>query len=245
MRVPRYDHGRESPAVIVGTPSFVRRAAHRNTPLGRRRYAPPPSFFDYEQDVWLTSFYTVATPRGEFLFTQSSWRLAAGLLFSVLLVVACVTDTRWRRIPNWLVLILFVSGFAFSVAENPSIPGIGRALGGVAVGFGIWIGFYAVGGLGAGDVKLFAAASAWLGPSGAWRASLVAAAVGGILALGALIIQKRLKEGVERVALSVSTASLAPLGTADDSDRHRHLPYGVALAVGALLTAWVPKILGT
>ncbi len=115
---------------------------------------------------------------------------------------------------------------------------------GLALGFSIWIMFHVAGGMGAGDVKLFAAAAAWLGPGGAWRAALVAALAGGVLSLGALIWQRRTREGVERVAMSLSMFSLAPLGKVSaDEQRKAYLPYGVALACGALLIGWIPGIL--
>jgi prepilin peptidase CpaA len=178
------------------------------------------------------------------VFAGSEWRLAAGILYSTLLVVACLTDVRWRRIPNVLVLALALTGFAFSVALEPWWPGLLRAVGGLALGFAIWIPFHVAGGMGAGDVKLFAAAAAWLGPSGAWRAALVAALAGGVLSLGALMWQRRTREGVERVAMSLSMMSLVPLGkVATGQPRKAYLPYGVALACGALLAAWVPRIL--
>ena len=178
------------------------------------------------------------------MFAGSEWRLAAGALYSALLVIACITDVRWRRIPNALVAVLAIAGFAFSVAVEPWWPGLVRALTGLVLGFSIWIIFHIAGGMGAGDVKLFAAAAAWLGPAGAWRAALVAALVGGVLSLAALVWQRRTREGIERVAMSVSLFSLAPLGkVAPDEHRKAYLPYGVALACGALLTAWVPGIL--
>ena len=175
------------------------------------------------------------------MFAGSDWRFAAGLVYSLLLVVACVTDVRWRRIPNVLVLVIALTGFAFSVALESLGPGLLRAASGLTLGFAIWIIFHVVGGLGAGDVKLFAAAGAWLGPGGAWRAALLAALAGGVLSLVALAMQRRTREGVERVAMSLSMLSLAPLGRVS-ADQHRktYLPYGVALACGALLTAWIP-----
>jgi prepilin peptidase CpaA len=166
------------------------------------------------------------------------------LLYTTLLVIACITDIRWRRIPNVLVLVLTLTGFAFSVAMEPWWPGLLRAVAGLGLGFAIWILFHVAGGMGAGDVKLFAAAASWLGPSGAWRAALVAALAGGILSLGALIWQRRTREGVERVALSFSMLSLAPLGKAvPGQNRNSYLTYGVALDCGALITAWIPGIL--
>lgn len=178
------------------------------------------------------------------MFAGSEWRLAAGLVYSMLLVIACITDVRWRRIPNVLVLVLAVTGFAFSVSIESWWPGLLRAGGGLILGFAIWILFHVAGGMGAGDVKLFAAAAAWLGPSGAWRAALVAAVAGGILSLGALIWQRRTREGVERVAMSLSMFSLAPLGKVDANRMKKaYLPYGVALSCGLLVIAWVPGIL--
>ena len=178
------------------------------------------------------------------MFAGSEWRLAAGVVYTILLLSACVTDVRWRRIPNALVAVLVVTGFAFSIALEPVWPGLVRALGGLALGFSIWIVFHVAGGMGAGDVKLFAAAGAWLGPGGAWRAALVAALAGGVLSLGALIWQRRTREGVERVAMSLSMFSLAPLGKVSaDEQRKAYLPYGVALACGALLIGWIPGIL--
>ena len=178
-------------------------------------------------------------------FAGSGWRLAAGGVFSVLLVVACITDVRWRRVPNALVVVLALLGVAFSTWTDPWFPGLGRAVSGLLVGFAIWIGFYLVGGMGAGDVKLFAAAATWLGPTGAWQASLVAALLGGVLSVIALMIQRRLREGSERVAIAISTMSVSPLGAVEPGvARKRYLPYGIALSGGALLIAWVPGILG-
>ena len=175
------------------------------------------------------------------MFAGSEWRLAAGAIYTVLLVVACVTDVRWRRIPNALVLVLALTGVVFSTVTEPWGQGLVRGFGGLLVGFAIWIVFHVAGGMGAGDVKLFAAASAWLGPTGAWQASLVAALAGGVLSLGALVWQRRTREGVQRVAMSLSMLSLAPLGkVAPDQHRKAYLPYGVALACGALLVAWIP-----
>ena len=86
------------------------------------------------------------------MFAGSEWRLAAGALYTMLLVIACITDVRWRRIPNALVLVLALTGFAFSVAMEPWLPGLLRAFSGLVLGFSIWILFHVAGGMGAGDV---------------------------------------------------------------------------------------------
>src|SRR6476620_6600206 len=125
------------------------------------------------------------------MFSGSLFRLLGGGVFSVLLVIACVTDVRWRRIPNALVLTLAITGFAFSVWLDPWLAGLGRATAGLSLGFGIWLAFFVLGAIGAGDVKLFAAAGAWLGPAATWRAALVSAALGGALAIAMLVRERR------------------------------------------------------
>src|SRR5690349_11322957 len=176
-------------------------------------------------------------------FSGSLFHFLAGGVFSVLLVIACITDVRWRRIPNVLVAALALTGFAYSVTVYPWLTGVGRSLGGLALGFAIWIAFFVIGAIGAGDVKLFAAAGAWLGPAATWRAALVAAALGGVLAVAMLLKQRRTRSGFEKVMVSVSTRSLAPMTPDPDTPKHRQLPYGIALACGALVVAWIPGIL--
>ena len=165
-------------------------------------------------------------------------------MFTLLLVVGCITDLRYRKIPNELVIALLVTGWLYTLAS----PDIARAfllsLAGTAVGFGIWIAFYLFGVIGAGDVKFFAAAGAWLGPGPTWRAAFVAALIGGVLAVVFLVSERRLGEVLRRAALAVSSRSFAslPEQIVVQGVTHRPLPYGVALAIGALVTAWVPQL---
>lgn len=179
------------------------------------------------------------------MFRASEYGPLWGALFTSLLLMACVTDVRWRRIPNALVMVILTTGVGFSIYAHPLKAALLSSVAGVVVGFAIWIAFWLLGLLGAGDVKFFAAAGAWLGPDAAWRAALVAGILGGGLALFSLFRDRRLKSGVERTALAISARSLGVLGSTSDAEvgARRHLPYGVALAGGALVAAWLPKLL--
>lgn len=179
------------------------------------------------------------------MFVTSEYGPLWGALFTVLLLVACVTDVRVRRIPNLLVMVILLTGFGFSLWTFPPWEAVLRSAAGVGLGFGIWIAFWLLGLLGAGDVKFFAAAGAWLGPGAVWRAALLAALLGGALAVVALLRERRLKSGVERTALALSSRSLGVLDSTNEDAAavKRHLPYGVALAGGALLAAWLPNLL--
>lgn len=178
------------------------------------------------------------------MFTGSYVHLAGGAVFTVLLIAGCLTDVRTRKIPNELVIAILVTGWVFALSSSSVARGLGMSLGGTAIGFAIWIPFYLVGVIGAGDVKFFAAAGAWLGPSLTWRAALLAAVAGGILAVLYLLMERRLGGTLRRMALAAASGSLsrAPEQLIAPGARHRPLPYGVALAIGALVTAWFPRL---
>lgn len=178
------------------------------------------------------------------MFNMTPAGLPWGALFSALLLAACVTDVRSRRIPNALVIAIILGGLTFSVATRPFPAALVQSLEGLALGFAIWIAFWLVGVMGAGDVKFFAAIGAWLGPALTWRAALASALVGGVLAVAMLLQTRALGPAVRRLALALSSGSfgvLGHIGEAEGSPQRRHLPYGVALAIGALITAWFPE----
>src|SRR5688572_2362189 len=77
--------------------------------------------------------------------------------------VACVTDVRSRRIPNVLTFGAAAAALLFHLFVAGT-GGLQTAVGGWLVGTVLFLPFFALGGMGAGDVKLLAALGAWLGP---------------------------------------------------------------------------------
>src|SRR5262245_5363545 len=79
-----------------------------------------------------------------------------------LVVVATVVDLRRREIPDWISLLLLAWAV---VATAFKIHPVGwlSLLGGLALGFVLSTVWFALGGLGAGDVKLLTALGAALG----------------------------------------------------------------------------------
>ncbi|MBU6367261.1 MAG: hypothetical protein KJT01_13695, partial [Gemmatimonadetes bacterium] len=80
-----------------------------------------------------------------------------------------------------------------------------------------------------GDVKLFAAAGAWLGPALAWRAAVAAALLGGAFAVATLAWSRRPRRRQLR------SRTLAP----DLPDRG--VPYAVPMAIALALAAALPR----
>ena len=171
-------------------------------------------------------------------FAGPAYGSVAGTVFGLLLATACVWDVRTRRIPNGLVAVLAVAGLGYSAEAAPVLPGVGAALAGLTVGFVLWVPFYALRMLGAGDVKFFAAASAWLGAGLALRAALLSAFIGGALALAWLVRFGGWRRTASQVALQAAHPGMRVPAVAPE--RAKKLPYGVALARGLPAAAGVP-----
>jgi prepilin peptidase CpaA len=173
---------------------------------------------------------TAATPAG----------LAAAVVFAALLVAACVTDLRQRRIPNGIVAMLLVGGLTYTVCTTWSFGAVGRSLLACALGFAIWIPFYAFRMLGAGDVKLFAAGAIWLVPSQVLQAALYSALFGGLLSVLWLVLEYGASRGIARAAFLYTQPLSALTSTGRvGGDVRRHIPYGIAITLGLCLVVWL------
>src|SRR6187549_3608277 len=95
---------------------------------------------------------------------------------------AAVCDLSTRRIPNVLTFgaalaALVVRGYA------DGWSGAGSSLAGWLVGVACFFPFFALGGMGAGDVKLLGALGAWLGPMPVVWVALYGSIAGGVIAI--------------------------------------------------------------
>jgi prepilin peptidase CpaA len=105
---------------------------------------------------------------------------------------ATVTDVRSRRIPNWLTLALVVTGLAQAMAWDATGIGLAGSAKGLVAGFAVPFAFFAIRALGAGDVKLLAGIGAWVGAGPVLWIMLIAAALGGVVAIVQGLAQRRL-----------------------------------------------------
>lgn len=124
--------------------------------------------------------------------------------------VATFEDIRHRSIANWINLSGLAAGMVCHTA-NRGLAGLAWSAGGAALGFAVFLVFYCLGGMGAGDLKLMAAFGALLGPSGILIAALLAAPIGALVAAGCLIGNWRLRAFPYAPALTLG-AWLALLG---------------------------------
>jgi prepilin peptidase CpaA len=117
-------------------------------------------------------------------------------------VVACAFDLHCRRIPNLLTLGAAAAAFVFSAAHGLST--FESSVIGWLIGLAIWLPVYALGGMGAGDVKLIAAIGAWLGPLGAVHAALYAGVAGALMAIVVALANGYMREAIGNIRLLVT-----------------------------------------
>lgn len=146
-------------------------------------------------------------------------------LFAVLLAVSALTDIFSRRIPNWAVLGIIATCAIGWVSGAPVAPWPSGLAAGV-LALGIAYGLYHFGWIGAGDAKLLGAAALFFGLGHLLQLATLTAAAGAVIALGFLILRPR------RVM-----RGLTAQGRAEAAGR-AGIPYGVAIAIGAVATAF-------
>lgn len=151
------------------------------------------------------------------------------------LLFVTVYDFRQRRVPNWLVLAgAVVALAALGLGVQPFGIDWTSALLGGAVGFGFLLLFYAVGLMGAGDVKFAGALGLWVGLTAMAPIWIVASLLAG--AHGALWLALQRWPLSPRLALILSGPPSAANGGASPN-RARFIPYAAYLAMAT--AAWM------
>ncbi|HHL43006.1 MAG TPA: peptidase [Hellea balneolensis] len=151
-------------------------------------------------------------------------------LFIVAVFAGCMLAAAWSdltsmTIPNRISLVLFAGFLAASALVQPGWSVFGtHMLVGLSC-FAIGVGMFALGWMGGGDAKLFAATAFWF----TWPDLLVyvvyASIGGGVLALFLLL-------GRSFLPVQVLTTDWMHRLFRDE----KKMPYGLALAFGALMT---------
>lgn len=165
--------------------------------------------------------------------------VSANAALVVIMVLGVWVDVRTRRIPNGLTATAVVMALALRavLGAGPLIDG----LLGAGLALVLLVPLFALGGVGGGDAKLLVAVGAFLGPHGFLIALLATAIAGGLLSaayaaqrgviLPVLLNTKELLRYVFTAGRSGERTTLQAPGTLS-------IPYGIAIAVGALFALW-------
>jgi len=156
------------------------------------------------------------------------------------LILATLWDLKTRRIPNFLTLPTTFLGLAMN-AYYAGLGGIKDSLLGLFLGVVLLILPFALGGMGAGDVKLLAAVGALNGPSFVLYTFLYGAIAGGILAVFYALLRGQFSRVIANfktsflgIALKVRAKGSPVMVTSG-----LKFPYGIAFLIGSVITYWV------
>ena len=155
---------------------------------------------------------------------------------------ACVTDVRSRRIPNILTFGAALAALVFHTFDA-GIDGLQLAALGWVTGTLLFLPFFALGGMGGGDVKLVAALGAWLGPYEALLLAMATSIAGGVLGLAMGLASGYLGTALKNVRSLLTywvVAGIRPLPalTLEKSTAPR-LAYALPIFAGVVVTLWI------
>lgn len=150
------------------------------------------------------------------------------LLLSVLpclAIAAALSDLTTMKIPNWisglLILGFFPAAFMVGLPLMTVVAHVGVAVLALFIGMGL----FALRVIGGGDAKLMAAGCLWMGVTGSTMFVLWTGVAGGAFCLLLLFARSQLRPFIFGAPQWIDSL-LEPRGD---------IPYGVAIAVGALL----------
>ena len=161
------------------------------------------------------------------------------LALAAVVIAAAVSDLKRGRIPNWITVPGATLGLALQ-SYHGGLQGAIFSLAGAAMGLGIFMVLYLAGGMGAGDVKLFGAVGALVGPQALVWVFIFTGLLGGVAALALAMARGRLRQTLVQTGhLMLSFGKLRWEEARQASSLHApgalRLPYGAVIAGGALL----------
>jgi prepilin peptidase CpaA len=160
-------------------------------------------------------------------------------------LLAAATDV-WRfKVHNVVTLPLLLTGLLYHGVAG-GWAGLGWSALGAVFGFLVLFMFYAMGGMGGGDVKLMAAVGAWLGAPLTFLVFLVSSIAAGIYAIALIVAHRQFRQ--TWINLQILWFRLAAAGrrlgqedrveaAAEAADRRKNcIPFAAMMAIGLAAT---------
>jgi prepilin peptidase CpaA len=173
---------------------------------------------------------------------------------TITLIVAAVIDGWKLKVPNYITFPMILSGWVYC-AWAYGWAGLGWSLAGTAVGLALLMPAYAIGGMGAGDVKLLAGVGAWIGAGETGIQDLcysfaLSALFGAVIAVCMVLVRRKwghhhaqfwsILTEIWTVRNPEQLATIA----AERKSSMMLLPYGIPIAIGTIVYfAWFGMLL--
>jgi prepilin peptidase CpaA len=183
------------------------------------------------------------------LLSLANWPI---VVICIGMLAAAVIDWWKFKVPNKLTFPLILTGWLLGLANEFGLGagegGIGSALFGTFLGCALLIPVYAIGGMGAGDVKMTMGFGSWIGAfygiaAGAdiiFWAFCTGVIVGGVIGLGMILARGQFRQNAQNLRDILGdmfkSSGIGEIAEKANSRRPRwhRLPYGVPLCIGFL-----------
>ena len=158
-------------------------------------------------------------------------------LVSAILILAAWIDGKELKVPNWITFPMVLAGLVYSAAVG---AGLSAGLLGMCCGLLCLLPLYAVGGMGAGDVKLMAGIGAWVGWEITFYSFCVSVIVGAVMAVIMVAWSGAWKKHYEQFLLILSewTVIRNPYELSKIAAERKPtmflLPYGIPICIGTI-----------
>jgi prepilin peptidase CpaA len=180
------------------------------------------------------------------------------VLFICVAMIACAVIDWWKfKVPNKLTFPLIFGGWLLGLLNLwHLVPyggegGLGEAVAGTFLACGLLLPAYAIGGMGAGDVKMTMGFGSWIGafygfgsdanPNGMWvivYAFCAGVIVGGVIGVVMIVLRGNYRQNASHVRNIIGDLFTSSGVTEIASKAHKRrprwhrLPYGVPLCLG-------------
>ena len=141
---------------------------------------------------------------------------------SVLALVGAYLDTRFRKLPNWLAGLLLLYGLAHGLATD-ELANLPWYLAHAVIALVIGMALFAGGVIGGGDGKFYAGIASYF-----------------ILWDGLVLLLAVSVSGIVLVLVWFFSRPLRKKAKASDNPDMAKFPYGIAIAAGAVVAAFLP-----
>ncbi|WP_336759559.1 A24 family peptidase [Paenibacillus sp. USHLN196] len=158
----------------------------------------------------------------------------------IYVIAAFITDIRFMKIPNRLTLPVTVAGVLAHIIWG-GWNGFLFSAAGFAAGFGILFLMYAIGAVGAGDVKLFGSIGVWTGLAFGIHVIIYSVLYAGAVGLVILLFRKNSAKRIRGMAGNL--AGFFMLGSLKLVNKEKTLKFPFMLAVlPAYITVLIPAL---
>jgi prepilin peptidase CpaA len=158
-----------------------------------------------------------------------------------ILLIAVIWDIRVAKIPNAITFPSMVIGVIYHGASH-GLSGAWLSIAGLLVGSAVFLPFYLLKGMGAGDIKLMGAVGALVGLKAVIPAIVFTALAGGIYVLVLIFFHpralKRLIFGIVPMLKTLLITGQLILPSLFEKGKKPQVRYGIAIAAGTLFSQW-------